>query len=144
MPNWRRNEAKLVPHAAGYVYAWVGHSHPNARNGRLLEHRWVMEQAIGRPLTRREHVHHINGIKSDNRIENLLLLTDTHHQALHAATDHVQAQSRRVTLTCKRCGAAYERRRSRVAESNYCSASCRLEAQHEAARAYWARKREKK
>lgn len=47
------------------------------------EHRRVMEVAIGRRLKRKEHVHHKDGNKLNNNIDNLVLLTASEHARLH-------------------------------------------------------------
>ena len=61
----------------GYVLLPIK-DHPNSRKGghnggRVSEHRYVMSQYLGRPLFDNENVHHKNGDKTDNRIENLEL-----------------------------------------------------------------------
>lgn len=67
----------------GY-YALNKPEHPNAtKDGYVMEHRVVMEKHIGRYLTKEEDVHHINGIKKDNRIENLMLMSKSEHTRFH-------------------------------------------------------------
>jgi len=48
------------------------------RSRELLTHRYVMEQHLGRELLPTETVHHINGIRDDNRLENLELFSSRH------------------------------------------------------------------
>lgn len=70
-------------------YVWVKDpAHPNATPaGMVLEHVRVMVDIIGRPLVAPECVHHVNGVRHDNRPENLVLCADhTEHMRLHG--DH--------------------------------------------------------
>jgi hypothetical protein len=64
----RKNEGDWFLDGRGYRGRW--------RDGAIqLEHRFVMEQHLGRPLEPFENVHHKNGVRSDNRVDNLELWT---------------------------------------------------------------------
>jgi hypothetical protein len=72
-PAWKGGKYN---HSSGYIAVRICKNY-------ILEHRYIMEKHINRKLDRMEDVHHINGIKNDNRIENLIILTRAEHSRLH-------------------------------------------------------------
>jgi len=86
-PSWKGGKM-LVD---GYMYIYTP-NHPNAtKDGYIAEHRLVMEKQIGRNLLRKEVVHHIDGNKLNNKIDNLLLEEST---GKHSVNHHVIRDSR--------------------------------------------------
>lgn len=78
-PNWRGGRSI---DADGYVWIYAP-DHPCAHEGKYLEHRMVVEESIGRRLSSNEHVHHLNGVRDDNRVENLVVLSRSDHAIEH-------------------------------------------------------------
>lgn len=67
----------------GYVKIYMP-DHPEAdKNGRILEHRYVMECILGRPLLKEEDVHHIDGTRNNNEPDNLQAMNHRDHAMLH-------------------------------------------------------------
>ena len=85
-----------------------------------LVHRQVMETHIKRKLLPTEIVHHINGDKKDNRIENLKIMTAQEHNRLHH-------QKYPRIKACVICGKEYEPSASKRKTGKVCSKECKIE-----------------
>ena len=66
-PEWKGGR---IVNKDGYIQVYMP-EHPGRKGKYVLEHRLVMEKHLGRYLLPNEVVHHKNGVKDDNRIENL-------------------------------------------------------------------------
>lgn len=95
IPRPRKGQGSGTMDAKGYRNINVVGNDGVVRVG-VKEHRWVMEQYLGRPLTDVEVVHHINHDRADNRIENLELFS-TH--AEHISQRHPENWRGRKPLT---------------------------------------------
>lgn len=108
-------------------------------NGRpKMEHRHVMEQYLGRKLKQSELVHHENGDRTDNRIENLRLCTASTHMKHHNPHGPLPREVKRV---CVICGATFNTRRH---QQKVCSATCKKKRQRLYAKRYNAKRKAKR
>ena len=94
------------------------------KGGYKLEHRAIMEEHLGRKLERNEYVHHINGNKKDNRLENLMVMTPQAHNDLH------KTKLSRIKV-CKVCGKEFEPPIKHRGRNTICSHECWLKHQKE-------------
>lgn len=119
-------KVKSIVNKGDYNYALVP-DHPNCtKNGYVLEHRIVVENHLQRLLTKEEIVHHINGNKKDNRIENLEVMNYKEHVKHHKS----QIGKTMLLLQCPECGDVFsrEKRQSHIVKKGIftaCSNSCR-------------------
>lgn len=99
------------------IGSWIenGYRVIYAGNGKgIKEHRLIMQKYLGRELDSNEHVHHKNGDRLDNRIENLKIMTVSEHMRLHR-------QSIRQPQKKTHCSKGHA-----LIKSNYYHRECRI------------------
>lgn len=79
-PNWKGGRYTNV---YGYVWVKTPDGTINSYRGYMLEHRYVMQEHLRRPLKSSELVHHIDGNKLNNHIDNLMIYNRSTHAYLH-------------------------------------------------------------
>src|SRR6267142_3488699 len=86
---WKGGRCKI---AGGYILL-LRPRNPNATFNKryVFEHRLIMSKHLGRPLLSSEIVHHVNGIKDDNRLQNLVLTNRADHMRVHLHQGHSHA-----------------------------------------------------
>lgn len=94
-PAWKGGRFTCV-----YTRVWLNPDnfyYPMATTkGYVREHRLVMAKHLGRCLQPWEIIHHINGIKDDNRLENLQLVTDDRHKQAEQMLKYIKKLELRI------------------------------------------------
>jgi len=108
--NWKGGRSVA---SNGYILVRVGVEHPMADvRGYAYEHRLIAQASAGRVLRDDEHVHHINEDKSDNRPENLEIVTFAEHRLRHRTADRglrLPGEDNATVACACGCGATFDR-----------------------------------
>ena len=76
-PAWKGGRVVLM----GYIGIWMPNHHRANHVGYVKEHILIMEDVIGRPLKKEEHIHHIDFDRQNNKISNLWMASNKKHHA---------------------------------------------------------------
>jgi len=98
----------------GYLMQYSPHSKNAGITGIVYVHRAVMSAVLGRPLGTNEFVHHIDGNRMNNAVENLELMTRAEHGRLHAMS---RGGKVKLPHPCEVCG-------EKTVNEKYCCKEC--------------------
>lgn len=90
----------------------------------IFRYRWVWIKAHG-AIPRGFHIHHRNGDKADDRLENLEMMPRRKHSQLHGAQAHSASQERMTVYRCEQCGQEFRKRPTKGRPNRFCSMDCR-------------------
>jgi len=129
-PKWKGGRIQVYSHSSNnknnpYIKVKI-YNHPYSdSNNYIMEHILVMEKHLGRYLTKNEIVHHKNGIKTDNRIENLeitnLSIHAKHHIRINLPLEKIKEQyinNMPIYKICKKYSVSYDTIKRRLKELN--------------------------
>jgi hypothetical protein len=88
---FKKRIGNIVKGREGYPEIYIGQNYPYRKGGyrTLREHLFVMENYLKRGLKKGEVVHHIDGDKKNNKLNNLYLTTVAEHNKLHASSEYL-------------------------------------------------------
>lgn len=119
-----------VHRTQGYVF-FIEYDPKTKTHRTIREHREVMERVLGRSLEGQEEVHHRDGVRSNNAIENLEVMTKNKHVAAHIADGVLAGTRGNVEIQCSVCGKFFLRHvtaeRKRIRRGGFgpfCSRRC--------------------
>jgi hypothetical protein len=113
----------------GYKFV-LAPSHPNARkSGYVSEAHFVISKHLNRSIdTTTEVVHHINGIKLDNRLGNLIVIKRSEHPKIHFTGADSPVWKEKIPKICPTCGKEFVASYGNYKRSKYCSRQCLTKA----------------
>ena len=97
----------------GYIKMYAP-NHPHATGHYIYEHRYIIEQHLGIILKKEQMVHHINGIKTDNRIENLEIVNGIEHNGIHHPHRNAKCHPERKHIAKNLCESCYRKMRKTI------------------------------
>jgi hypothetical protein len=116
-PSWKGGRRTT---SSGYIEV-LKPDHPRARGrGYVFEHILIMEEKLGRSVSKDEQIHHIDENKKNNDPQNLMLLSCSEHAKLHGK----QKKKKGKYLKCLVCSCEYYRKPSHASKSKVCSRKC--------------------